>query len=509
MKQRLLNLWLMALPLIPGLGVLGLGGLRFWARLHPAALQVFGWFALTQQIAALFTPDPVLASLLAAARSALMLGLLGLGSRLGAGRALWPMLFGGVGVGLTALVISEQFRLGGLLSARLAHPYLTEVSLGILGTLGVLLSLFTPAKWGWKVLGVLGFAGLLLLSGSRGPFLMLGAGLAAGLLLSLTTRRARLTAFAVGATLVGLGGAVLGQGSGFMARLLTLDSTGRDLVWLNTLNTIQQFPLGGVGPYLLGSTLADPVQTCTLWPTLAEAGYSCPAWLSALGQPWLIAHNGVLQQLGESGVIGTAGLLLLWGTVLAATVRRRDPAAAALVAALLAGNLLDNTTLLPSPFFAEVFWLTAGMVLSREGRVTSDSFVPGSLSWRPLLWGASVLGVMGFPLLAALRVPSGSPLRLEALNADTLVVPNSPYRVYVRLEGAAGSYRLALRTCRTFCQTVAVQAFEVRQGRAEVWLEGQLRPSAQRMNLLLLPGTAAPWSLRPLAAVQWSVRRVP
>ncbi|MBB5234811.1 O-antigen ligase family protein [Deinococcus budaensis] len=501
----------MALPLIPGLGVLGLAGVRFWAGLHPVALQVFGWFALTQQVAALLTPDPLLASFLAAARSALLLGLLSLGSRLGSGRALWPVLFGGVGVGLTALVTSEQFRLGGLLSARLAHPYLTEVSLGILGTLGVLLSLFTPMKWIWKVLGVLGFAGLLLLSGSRGPLLMLGAGLAAGLLLSLTTRRARLTALAVGAALMVLGVAVLGQGQGpeFMARLLTLDSTGRDLVWLNTLTTIQNFPLGGVGPYLLGSTLADPVQTCTLWPTLAEAGYSCPAWLSALGQPWLIAHNGILQQLGESGVIGTAGLLLLWGTVLAATVRRRDPAAAALIAAILIGSLLDNTTLLPSPFFAEVFWLTAGMVLSREGRVTSDSFVPGSLTWRPLLWGTSVLGIMGFPLLAALRVPSETPVRLVTLNADTLVVPNSPYRVYVRLEGAQGPYRLALRTCRTFCQTVAVQAFEVSQGRAEVWLEGQLVPSAQRMNLLLLPGTAAPWSLRPLAAVQWSVRRVP
>lgn len=504
------------MPAIPGLSLVGLVGLRWWRALDGAALWAFGIYAIAQQMAALLSPNPGLASITALLRSLLLLGLLGLGARLGSGRRLWPLVVGVFAVGLTALFTSAYGRVGGVFAARLSHPYMTEVSLGILGVLGALLSPFIPVGVALQGLAFLGSAALLILSGSRGPLLMLGAGLLVLLLSSFrgaahVSRRPVLVGLTALLLVSGIGLALHAQTAGYLSRFLTFDSTGRDLIWLNVLSTIRHFPVGGVGEYLLGNTLADPVQSCTLWPVLAEAGYTCPDWLSALGQPWLIAHNGILQQLGEGGVIGTAGLLLLLGRVLAAARQRRDAAASAVIAAVLTGSLLDNTFIVPSPFFAEVFWLAAGIVLA--ARRPADVLAPQqgrkrdkeALGWRPVLWGAALLIIMGFPLFASRSAAPAAPLALSRFSADRLIVAGAPYRVYARVSGVDGPYRLALRSCQTSCQTVAVQVVDVHGGSADVWLQGQVPAEARSMDLLLLPAVAAPWRIRPLAQRTWNV----
>jgi hypothetical protein len=527
-NKRIVNGWLAFLPLIPGLGLLGIVGLRDWRQLEPTALRVFWIFTAAQQCAALLTPSPVLASLTALARSAVILGLLALGARLRHGQALWPVVYGGFVVLLTSLVTSTQLRGGGVFAARLQHPYLTEVTLGVLGVLGILLCIFGPLpgfqgfKWNRavRVAGVISFAGLLLLSGSRGPIVMLLAGLLVAAAVSnvdMAERRAgaiRSWGFWLVGAVMGLVGivTVLGHGAGFLGRLLSTDTTGRDLLWLNVIQTVAAHPFGGVGAYLFGSTLAHPRASCDLWPTLAEAGYQCPAWLAELGQPWLIAHNGVLQQLGESGVVGTAGLLLLWGVVIARLRSGRDSAAAALIVALLVGNFLDDTTVVPSPFFAELFWLAAGtQVAFRTSESVADGPGRWNRIWPSLVAGSGILMVMGFPLWATLMPTSRPDVRLDSLSADVLSSGKEPYRVHVQLSGKPGSYRLALRACAQYCQTVTVNPVSLGQAPQNIWLQGELSPTPvrQRLSLLLLPALTTPLKIKPLAQEQWTVEVTP
>lgn len=501
--------WLALLPVVPGLSVLGLLGVRFWRQLSPAGQQAFFLFAALQQLAALLTPTPGLTSVTAVVRSLLILGLLGAGAHLKETRRLWPVLIGGAVVAVTALTTSEYGRLGGLLAARLSHPYLTEVSLGILGALGALLSLVLPASRAVRVAAFLASALLLLFSGSRGPLLMLGTGCLAWLLARAPAARWRTAAVTAGAALVLVLGVLTASksGAGFLGRLVSFDSTGRDLTWLNAMDVIRHHPVGGLGPYLLGQALADPVAHCTLWPTLAEAGYACPPWLVSLGQPWLIAHNGVLQQLGEGGVVGTVGLFLLLGTAVTAAWRQRDAAATALMAAVLTGSFLDNTFVVPSPFFAELFWIAAGTQLARQPETPGVSAVSSRHHGpAPGLTGMALLLIMGFPIWASLLPGRPPAAALHTLNADLRLVPGTPYRVQTDLSGPDGRYRVALTTCRTYCQTAAVKAVELRGGRASVWLEGQLLGQPQRLNLLLLPAVARPWEVRPLARQTWQVK---
>lgn len=501
--------WLGLLPLLPGLGVLVVAQAGAWRSLSPGALQVFLIYAMAQQGAALLTPQPLLASLLALVRSALILALLVLGQRIGSSRKFWPFLLGAALAGLVALLTSTGLRTGGLLGARLSHPYLTEVSLGILGMLGGLISLFAPWRLAWRLVSAAFFLVVLLLSGSRGPLIMLVVASLTAALLVLPPRRlwpAVLAALVVGGSVV----LVAPRAASFAARLLSADGTGRDVVWLNTLEVIQAHLVGGVGPYLFGSQLSAPVQGCDLWPVLAEAGYRCPEWLTSLGQPWLIAHNGALQQLGESGLIGTAGFFLLLGFILYSAIMQRDVLSVSLIAAILAGNFIDNTIMLPSPFFAEMFWLAAGTQLgTRFSPLSTLSETSRRLvsSTAPALLGAGLLLTMGFPLLAILNGSgSGSALPALQVDADQLIVPQAPYRVHVRLSGK-GNYRLVLRSCIVTCRTLAQAPVDLSVS-PEIWLEGQVPLTDQRMNLLLLTGTAVPWQIRPLGEIEWPVSAV-
>jgi O-antigen ligase len=503
------QVWLSLLPLLPGLSVLVLPQAGGWRSLPPAALQVFALYAFAQQLAALFTPQPLLASLLALLRSTLILALLVLGQRIGSSRKFWPFLIGAALAGIIALFTSTELRTGGLLGSRLSHPYLTEVALGILGMLGGLISLFAPWRLWLRLFSAVFFLVLLLLSGSRGPLIMAGAAALTAAVIVLPRRRfwpVALATLVTGCLLL----ITAPRAVGFAARLLSADSTGRDVVWLNTLEIVQAYPTGGVGPYLFGSQLSAPVQVCDLWPALAEAGYRCPEWLTAAGQPWLIAHNGVLQQLGESGVIGTAGFFLLLGFIIHRTVKQRDVLAASLIAAILAGNFIDNTILLPSSFFAEIFWVAAGTQLgprTSSSPVARDDLQRYIVPSAPPLLGGVLLLAMGFPLLAVFNASEGTgTLPTVQVEADQLIVPKAPYRVHVRVVGV-GTYRLVLRSCTVTCHTLVQMPIDLAIS-PDVWLEGEVPFTDQRMNLLLLTGKAVPWRIQPLGETNWLIRAV-
>lgn len=499
---RWVPFWLAALPALYVMSPLALLGLPQLRRLPRAAWWVLGFYALSQQLPALFSPEPLLASVLALARTGLMFGLIGVGVWLVQSERLRVLGFGLLLVYVTALVFTG---LSGVdpFSSRLSHPYMTSITLGLAGATGVWLALFAKGKLVWKVpLGLLGLA-VLLLSGSRGPLAAALIGCVAGFII----RRGRRLALGVVAGAALLTGAFyIGQKLDVRAitRLSNADTTGRDIVWYNTLSVIQSEPLSGVGSYLLGKRLSPPGDSCELWVAANGTAPSCREWVKKLGSPWLIAHNVSLQQLAETGPLGLLGLFMLLGAVVASALHSRDPLGVAVISGLLVATANDNTLLVPSPFFAEVFWVTAGMQLLRfqtERLVASGG------------WAAGLLLVLSFPILASAlpAPPLAPPAAIRFLNAPTKVESSEAYTAFAQFDLPPGRYRANLRSCTDSCEPITITNFTVpASGQSPlVMLRGDLPQAAQqRLELLLYLGEG---SLRPKPAAgrSWNVEIKP
>lgn len=489
--------WLALLPVayvISPLAILALGHLRAWPR---AAWWVVGFYALSQQLPALLSPEPLLASLLAAARTLLMVGMMAVGVALQDSVRLQPLVWG---LAITVLVAVGYtlFRGADLVTLRPEHPYMTTVSLGLVGTVGLWLTLFTGGRLLWRVpLGGL-FAVTLLFSGSRGPLLAALVGIVAALLVR-SSKRALGGALAAAALLAGGLWWAQRQDLGAVTRLLSIETSGRDLIWADTLSVIHSEPVSGVGSYLLGSALSPPDQACQLWSNRGDP-QPCPEWLAPLGNPWRTAHNFTLQQLAETGPMGLLGLFALVGTVLAATLTSRDPLSTAVVTGLLTASLTDVTVLVPSPFFAELFWMVAGVHLARlpQVSVAAVAAVPPALL------------ALSLPILVLLtpapHLP-GPPVTLTFLNAPR-VVAEPEYTLYGQFRGLEGSYRVSVHSCAPACVTLAAVQMQLQNSESGLLpLPLQLRPVARQELYLRLYPAESTFDPRPMAQKQWTVRR--
>lgn len=499
--------WLAALPAAFVLVPAALWGLSFWRRWPPPVRGLLLFYAATQLLPAPFAEEPLAALGWGVARTALLLGLLGVGGALAGAHALRPLGVGLLAVFLTAAVATA---LTGNLDSRLSHPYLTSISLGIGGAVGLWLALFGAGAglWGrlaWRLpLGLLSVAAVLT-SGSRGALLAAGAGALAGLLAA--RPRLVLPALLVGSAAVA-GVAALGErgGVGTLARLASFDGSGRDVVWGNTLSVVAAHPWAGVGAYGVGWHLQPPGLPCTLWVQADGSAPPCPAPLESLldtvGSLWVIAHNGPLQQLAETGPLGLLGLFALVGAALAGALRTREPLLLAVLAGLLAGSVLDNTVLVPSPFFAESFWIAAGVgLLALRG---------GDLPRAGLL-GAAALLALSFPLLGALRSPQPPPagIALRALLVPPALPAGQPVTVLADLRAPPGEYRAVLQSCLDTCTYVGSVNTTVTDGESSLLrLGGAVRGERQTLQLKLYPQNSTV-GLRPLATWEWplEVRR--
>ena len=487
--------WLALLAPLYVISPLALLALPQLKKLPNSAKYILVFYAVSQQIPALFAPEPVLASVLALTRTLLMFGLMGVGVTLGNSERLKPFAIGLGVVFVTALVYSV---LGGadILTSRLNHPYMTPITLGLGGAFGVWIALFTKGKFLWRV--PLGLGGLivLLLSGSRGPLAAALVGCLAGFVVQRGRRVA--VALLLGAGLLA-GGVYVGDRLGVSAisRLSSADTTGRDLVWYNTLTVIRNQPWSGVGSYRLGRYLAPPGDSCTLFPKTDGTADLCPIWIKNLGNPWLIAHNAPLQQLAETGPLGLLGLFLLLGAVLTACIQNRMPLGIAVVSGLMIATINDSTLLLPSPFFAEMFWVVCGLQLISLHQV---SFAAGLVSS-----GAAL--VLSAPILAGTFLSeSRSPAQLSFFNALTHVTTPQAYQVIARFHLPPGNYRASLNSCNRYCVTLATLPFIADLTTTPVLtLKGDLFDvKRQQLELRLLAGKSS-LDLRPLGIRSWTV----
>lgn len=492
---RWINAWLTALPVAYILSPAAVIGLPFLRTLPPAARALLLLFVVSQLLPAVFAPTPLLALLLAALRILLMFGLIGIGHALQESGRLRLALPGLGLVYLTALVYS-QWQGVDWLSGRLIHPYLTTTSLALTAAYGLWLCLFLPGRWAWRAPGALLALGALFASGSRGPLIAAVIGVMAGLMMG---RKRRLwtgvTALAAGAVLVGV--LVIGEKGQIatLERFRQLDLAGRQVIWHNTLDLIHDLPVGGVGAYRVGTALA-PTSECYLFAALSdEAG--CPTWIRLSGQPWLIAHNGVLHQWAETGPLGTLGLLSLLGASLFVAARRRDPLGFAVLSGVVVTNIIDNTWLVPGAVSGELFWIMVGTQLRHFSRTD----LPGAS-----LTGTGVLAIVGLPLLGiASSSPAPAPLRMALFSAAPTIPAGSPYRLLAQFQGQPGTYMVSLASCSLGCRSVRTAGVKVtEEGGTLVIPDLRLGTEAQqRMELRLYADQ--PLALRPLAVYRWQV----
>ena len=149
-------------------------------------------------------------------------------------------------------------------------------------------------------------------------------------------------------------------------RLLDDQTSGRNFVWADAYAAWQTSPIGGVGAYQGGPYLTYLFKGgCQLNPVLAANQINCPEWLSSFSGLWLIAHNAWLQWLMETGVVGLSGLLLIYGYGLWAAARSRDPLLIAVLFGYTAMNFVDVVIAVPSPHFAELWWVALGISVWR------------------------------------------------------------------------------------------------------------------------------------------------
>jgi O-antigen ligase len=424
-------------------------------RLPRPALWVLGFYAFSQQVPALFTPEPLLASVLALARTLLMFGLIGVGVALGDSQRLKPFAIGLGIVFVTALGYSLTSG-ADIFSSRLSHPYMTSITLGIGGAFGIWMALFIQGRLWWRLpLGVLSL-GVLLLSGSRGPLAAAVVGCLVGL--SIQWGRRSSLVLLLGASLLG-GGVLLGDRLGLQAisRLNSVDASGRDAIWYNTLDVINHHNLVGIGSYRLGKYISGSDTNCK-FNNSADTS-KCPKFIESLGNPWSIAHNGLLQILAETGPFGSTGFLLLISSALMISLYSKNSITSSILFGSIFFNIYDNTFIVPSPFFAEITFVCIGL----------DLIGLKSLDWRSLIVAFFVACIFIFPMLLGLiQVHNKPTANIQFLNHSTYYSHDKEYYIAVVFKVPKGNYNVSINICNISCKEIFSSAFTAENGKSPV-----------------------------------------
>ena len=323
------------------------------------------FFTVTQLLAALFTPAPLISLVLAAARTFLILSMIAAGLYLKGSRDLRPLLWGQLIIFTSAWGYTLFTQGWSGVQDRLGHPYYYIVSLGLVAVVSLWLILFWRggARW-WRWPAGLLAAATFIAAGSRGPLLALGVGSFAALAFGGGRRRWWVMLPAVLIVSLAAAGSSLHIPLKPLERLLNDQSSGREYVWKDAVRGWETSPVGGVGPYQGGPYLTYLFKDgCQLTPTLARNKIECPKTLTRWSSVWLIAHNAWLHWLLESGLIGLIGLVILMVYALWQAIGQGDPLVLAILFGFTAMNVVDVVIAVPSPHFAELWWVCVGLAL--------------------------------------------------------------------------------------------------------------------------------------------------
>ncbi|MFC6592965.1 O-antigen ligase family protein [Deinococcus lacus] len=442
-----------AVILVP-LGAAVLGQLRHFRALPSEMQALLSAFVVLQLVAALFTPHPIISLALAGLRAAVLVSWIVYGYQRASTLQLKWLAGALAGVVAAAAALAAYLRLqagpGDPLPRALEFLYISSNGMSVLGMLLVFLAAL-QGSWHWTARMLLGLVGTtsLVLGMGKTAWVACALGLAAAYWPRLP---AWLRGSSVAAALAGLlAVAALPQLQNTLRTWLPpvrQALSGRDTVWADAARTAQAHPLGGTGPYQYGAWAA-PNDPCATLTTLESVSSACPAWLNSFGQPWRIAHNAALHAFAETGTVGGAGWLLLFGAAVFGAWKSRWPLARAVVAGSVGLNTLDNVTLLPSPGYAEIFFVIVGaswgLYAQREkaakapdaGQAADNLNRTKTLGQVTALSAAVAVGTLAVPWV--LMTPPGLPGRVEVQHFITPphYEPGEVYALYAQLHWPA------------------------------------------------------------------------
>jgi hypothetical protein len=216
-------------------------------------------------------------------------------------------------------------------------------------------------------------------------------------------------------------------------RFFQFHLSGREGLWLKAFESFQTHPWTGHGPYFFGNEIKGVLlKECFLFPYWEMLGAECPETLRPLGGLWTFAHNHFLQALGEGGLWGAAGLMILAGGFMAAAWG--EGVLFSLIFSYLAMGMVDNPFSVPSAFRGEIFFLLGGVALSR------GVYVPLALV---LAGGTALLLSLPFVYLATRPTLPPPTLRYAA-------IPPGEGMGLVSLDGKG--YRAQVWLCQKNCR---------------------------------------------------------
>lgn len=371
---RRLSVLIALVPIAPPLYVVGLRAVTLWRELPLLTQRILLIFIVLQGLSGLFTPEPLLSVPFALLRGAFIGAMICAGFYLGNTRAFQALLWGEIATLIIALVTTVLRHGEGFWNIRLEHPLYWPVSIGLSAALAFLFAFvredFPRLLRGSLIsLSILG----LLLSGSRAAQ---GAAVLGALVICLRLLNPRAwrrfatslgiaVLISVGVSYLTPGQTAVGSGQNPIARSIDtgLDLNGRGVIWGQAWNAFLEHPLGGVGVFQIGPSLPALMLPCKLFPPVEPFG-PCPPLLEKLNGAWNIAHNVFLHGLAETGVLGLLGWLALLGFLGFAAYHSGEPLLLGLYVAFMTVNMVDNSTLVPSPHYAEVFYVAMGIAVA-------------------------------------------------------------------------------------------------------------------------------------------------
>ncbi|WP_162145444.1 O-antigen ligase family protein [Deinococcus ficus] len=324
-------------------------------------------FCLSHVGAALLSPSLFTATIWTIFRLFILVGLISYGSHLKDLRGIRFLAIGILASELLAIFFTITVDSG--LTSRLKHPYMTSVSLGLVGSFGIWISVLgRDLLWKtWNLaLSLLLFSLstlVVLFSGSRSAV----AATIIGLIFAAITferKQAIKTLFAI-LIIIAVYILLLGFSNvGFLFRILDGNTSGRSAIWYSALSLIKSQPYSGIGAYQFGNYNNGIQEGCASFNSEAVID-NCRGIIDIIGTPWIITHNATLQELVEFGFLGIASFYVLLGLILYAAIKTRIPLVLAFVVGMMCMSLYDNVLIVPSPFFAEVFWVIGGYCIAR------------------------------------------------------------------------------------------------------------------------------------------------
>lgn len=501
--------WLGLVPVFPPVSVLSLLAWRAWKGLPKWLRWVLILFVASQVTAALFSPQPVLSLGLAMARAALVGGLVLYGWSRGERLQLRGFAVS-IAIVLTTSLGFWLWNSGENGAARPEFFWVGSNGIGVLGAVLVWLMVLQEGRWPiWRALGVL--LGVLALWWSEAYAAWLGLGV--GLLFAMSHPVVRVMRL-----LVAAGAAAVLLWRPWRDPLLATVGpllSGREGVWQAAARISEAFPWGGTGPYQYGSwasPLADRCRTLPVLETILNRADGCPEWLAQLQQPWLIAHSGLLHALAETGWVGTFGWLLLWGILTAGVWLARWPLGQATFLGLLTISLVDNVTLVPSPGYAELFYILGGAGVARlvqqeptksvgVSLVGTGAGVGGLLALcsAGVIWVLSIQVILGTVQVYRLLLPASYQRdEVYAVYADLRLPEPPPTGVFLSVEQCS-----SLRICQR------IGGAQLVENRLQDWVYARIVPGHQEAEVTLQI-TLAPRNQTGAGQVlkRWTVTRV-